>query len=345
MNRTWNSRPILVAVRAPAIAARPILRKAAALAKLYQAPLRFVHVLPIPQSSLARASATIREAAEADLEDRISQLKRLGELAVLRGLPVSTAVRRDYPVQDALIREAMESDARMLLMESNGHGRFTRLFLSNMDWELIRNCPCPLWLSKSVKFDPRAPVLAAVDPLHSHAKPAMLDDIVVANAIEATGARADKVMLCHAFDVREPALIDSPEAYWFAMSQEDQRAHQQDLEQGIARLQRNADIPAENSVVVRGDPAIQLPRLAKKYGASIVVMGAVSRRGLKRVFIGNTAERVLDKLPCDVLVVKPRGFQSPVDRRTYRDRTERPRRHLLTSRRRQSGGDITHVAH
>ena len=34
-------------------------------------------------------------------------------------------------------------------------------------------------------------------------------------------------------------------------------------------------------------------------------MGAVSRSGLKRVFIGNTAERVLDDLPCDVLVVKP----------------------------------------
>jgi hypothetical protein len=37
-------------------------------------------------------------------------------------------------------------------------------------------------------------------------------------------------------------------------------------------------------------------------------MGAVSRSGLKRVFIGNTAERVLNQLRCDVLVVKPRHF-------------------------------------
>jgi hypothetical protein len=37
-------------------------------------------------------------------------------------------------------------------------------------------------------------------------------------------------------------------------------------------------------------------------------MGAVSRSGLKRVFIGNTAERVLESLTCDVLVVKaPHG--------------------------------------
>jgi hypothetical protein len=30
------------------------------------------------------------------------------------------------------------------------------------------------------------------------------------------------------------------------------------------------------------------------------------------VFIGSTAERVLDKLSCDVLIVKPHGFKTKV---------------------------------
>jgi universal stress protein E len=37
-------------------------------------------------------------------------------------------------------------------------------------------------------------------------------------------------------------------------------------------------------------------------------MGAISRTRLQEVFIGSTAERVLDRLPCDVLVVKPGDF-------------------------------------
>jgi len=41
----------------------------------------------------------------------------------------------------------------------------------------------------------------------------------------------------------------------------------------------------------------------------VMVMGAVSRRGLDRIFLGSTAERVLDRLPCDLLIVKPEGFQ------------------------------------
>jgi universal stress protein E len=43
-------------------------------------------------------------------------------------------------------------------------------------------------------------------------------------------------------------------------------------------------------------------------------MGAVSRSGLKRFFIGNTAERVLDLLTCDILIVKPAHFTSRVRR-------------------------------
>jgi len=40
----------------------------------------------------------------------------------------------------------------------------------------------------------------------------------------------------------------------------------------------------------------------------------MSRRGLKRLFIGNSAERLLDDLHCDVLVVKPPKFSARLPR-------------------------------
>jgi universal stress protein E len=61
-------------------------------------------------------------------------------------------------------------------------------------------------------------------------------------------------------------------------------------------------------------PANAIPRLARKIRSDIVVMGAVSRSGLRRLLIGNTAERIVDDLTCDVLVVKPREFVSRVKR-------------------------------
>ena len=46
----------------------------------------------------------------------------------------------------------------------------------------------------------------------------------------------------------------------------------------------------------------------RRSATDFVVMGAVSRTRLQEIFIGSTAERVLDRLPCDVLVVKPGDF-------------------------------------
>jgi universal stress protein E len=66
-------------------------------------------------------------------------------------------------------------------------------------------------------------------------------------------------------------------------------------------------IAANKAHLVCGDPAVELPVLARSIRAGLVVMGAMSRSGLKRIYIGNTAEHALDSLQCDVLVVKPRN--------------------------------------
>lgn len=61
-------------------------------------------------------------------------------------------------------------------------------------------------------------------------------------------------------------------------------------------------MPAE---LHRGEPEDVIPEFVVAEGIDLVVMGSVARRGIPGFLIGNTAERVLDRLPCSVLVVKP----------------------------------------
>jgi hypothetical protein len=49
-----------------------------------------------------------------------------------------------------------------------------------------------------------------------------------------------------------------------------------------------------------------LPTVARSIKAQMVVMGAIARSRVDRLFLGSTAEQVLDALPCDVLMVKPK---------------------------------------
>jgi universal stress protein E len=58
----------------------------------------------------------------------------------------------------------------------------------------------------------------------------------------------------------------------------------------------------------RGMPVGVVPATARKTHSAITVIGAVSRSALKRLFIGNTAEIIMDELSCDLLIVKPAKF-------------------------------------
>jgi universal stress protein E len=68
------------------------------------------------------------------------------------------------------------------------------------------------------------------------------------------------------------------------------------------------DLPAQRIHLEQGSAMDVLPRVVERLGADVLVMGAVSRSRLQELFVGSTAERVLDRIACDVLVVKPGDF-------------------------------------
>ena len=71
----------------------------------------------------------------------------------------------------------------------------------------------------------------------------------------------------------------------------------------IAAAKANG-IDAEHTHQLPGDTKELLPTFARTKSADLVVMGALARWGLKRAILGSTAEKVLDHLPCDILIVR-----------------------------------------
>jgi universal stress protein E len=90
------------------------------------------------------------------------------------------------------------------------------------------------------------------------------------------------------------------------------------MAQGLRDLCKRHALPSSRQVLREGLVADELSRLVRKSRAQLVVLGAISRSGLRRLFIGNTAERVIDEMPCDVLIVKPPQFKSRLPRRGRR---------------------------
>ena len=87
-----------------------------------------------------------------------------------------------------------------------------------------------------------------------------------------------------------------------------------DAEQGVERIVADTGIPvaAEHRHFPQGAARTVIADFAAKAGIEALVLGSVGRSGLPGLVIGETAEAILQRVACAVLVVKPDGFVSPV---------------------------------
>jgi nucleotide-binding universal stress UspA family protein len=57
-----------------------------------------------------------------------------------------------------------------------------------------------------------------------------------------------------------------------------------------------------------GDPLEKILEVAEDCMSDLIILATHGRTGLKRLLIGNVAEKVVRHAPCPVLTVKPRAF-------------------------------------
>lgn len=275
--------------------AQPALDKAKHLAKLADCELELV---------LAEFNSYLEDgyyfdpvqAQQLRYEHGDRRMKELESLAApLRdqGLEVSCTTAWGNPPHLEIVSRVKESKPDLLIKSSRHHSKVSRLLLSNEDWELVRYCPVPLLLVKSQEWASEPVFLAAVDPDHVHDKPAALDKKLIASAQTMAGLAQGSVHLFHSNWV--PPLSG---VYPLV-------ADEQAEDKKLKSLAEANDVQPENCHWSSEDIGHSLAACVEELGVSAVIMGAVSRSRLDRLLVGSTAEKVLDSLECDVLVVKP----------------------------------------
>ena len=306
-------RSILAVVTDPFAAEQLAADKAAALARRLGARLTVFNSFMIPQPVNDVPMGSHKLIIESAIRHRKERLEQTAARWRKQGVKVKVVVEWDYPAHEAIIRALRRQSADLVVTHSHRHGRIARWVLANTDWELIRHCPCPVWFVRSKALSRAPRLLVAVDPFHAHEKPARLDDRLLATAVGLTqhvGGTVDAAHAYHAPIGSAPGTIVEPFRVPSAAHVARERAAL--VARTMARLAARFDIDEKRSHVVEGEPALSIARLVSRRDIDVLVMGAVSRSASARAVIGNTAEKVIDAVDCDVLVVKPAGFRSSV---------------------------------
>lgn len=222
-------------------------------------------------------------------------------------LDIAVDARWDNPRDDAILRKLKDCKADLMVKDTHYHNVLKRSVFTNTDWELIRGCDTRLLLVKPEPWKPQPVIVAAVDPTHENDKPAVLDKSLLNAAGDIARETGGSLHVFHACDAASAYAV-SADSIAFPVSvpvreiAESMRKHHREAMDELLKAWKT-DIEYE-SHFVEGEIRESLLGLIEKVQADIVVMGAVARNALQRMFLGSTAERVLDHLPCDLFIVK-----------------------------------------
>lgn len=181
-----------------------------------------------------------------------------------------------------------------------------------VDMELLRKCPCAVMLVRhgSVAQHPR--VAGAVNVNTVEEAEHTLNVKIATSALHLADLVGGVAMLLHAWlpfaerMIRQHATEDAFATYVDearTRAAADLRKLTQSLSSQFARVPM---------IQRRGKPEDVILEFVATEGIDILVMGTVARGGISGLLFGNTAERVLRKLRCSVLTLKPDDFVSPV---------------------------------
>lgn len=302
-------RTVLIAVLDPSARKQPAIERGEQIAAALGARAIVFHAAfesylsgrPFFDSKrLARSRGWLIDQRSRQLEKRAAALRQ-------RGIPTEVRVVWEEPAHEAIVRASIASDVDLVVTGPQMLPRGRILGASYTEWELLRMCPRPLLLVRAVP--PQAasmPILAALDPTHADDKPAALDTSLARHA--AAFASALGVEL-HAVHCIRPSI--------YALGEDTPTNRQREERKMRAKIRSTltrSRIRADEIHVLHGAVEKATLDLAREIDAQMIVMGAISRRGLKRFAIGNTAERVISEAPCDLLIVKPPGFKPRLGR-------------------------------
>ena len=303
-----TSNNAILAIIEPDIHPFEVVERAAWLARIYGGSVDLLLCDPDvgPLHSGWYLSNEAKEIGEHISAAQTAMIEELADNVRATDIEVTTGILDDRPIAEAIVNQVNERRPRILVKGTHYHSSAERAIFVDTDWQLVRSCPCPLYLVKPKEVRDNPVIVAAVDPTHSHDKPATLDQSIVSQALDIAAKTNGEVHLLHTYHRLTGVGSEATRTFKpikIPMDELDQRIRAEHREK-LDALAASNGIEPDHVHQLPGRTRELLPLFARTEGADIVIMGALARWGLKRAILGSTAERVLDHLPCDVLIVR-----------------------------------------
>ncbi|MBN1239317.1 MAG: universal stress protein [Gammaproteobacteria bacterium] len=222
-------------------------------------------------------SAADAEAQARLIERTQSSIERLVEKSKQDGLKISIRVEANSDWRAAIAKAASASGADLVIKTASPRGPLRRRLMQTGDWTLLRNCSRPILLASPTRSELPKTVLAAVKV---NPDSAVYDEL-----------NRRVVDLSHRIAELLEAELHAVTVY---------------RGEGVffdrQKLADQCRLPRNRVHSVEGSPYEGIAQVAEQIGAGAVVVGSAPRPTGGSV-LGTTAERVIDEVPGDIVVL------------------------------------------
>ena len=212
-----------------------------------------------------------------------------------------------------IIREVAKNRHDLVMITTGRQTKLGRRVLECPSVDLLRHCPCVLWITKGELASRNKRIVAALGGKGRRFQCDIFNAKILRTAVTLAEALGSELHVVHALPLYGGKGLKGnklrPE---LAKYVEDYR--KEIVEQCTSTLtELGVSLSAERVHLLTGTPGNVIADMVRDEGMDLVVMGSVARGGLPGVVLGNTAERVFDQVPCSVAAVKPDDFISLVE--------------------------------
>lgn len=293
---------------------RTALRRAIHLARSNEARLTVAEVIPELPPNIRKLQdlkpvPELEEMAKDDarqrLDDLLSELDTTGltvEKVIQTGTPFLEIIRRVLTAQhDLVIKTAAQPD-----------GLSERIF-GTTGLHLLRKCPCPVWIIRPESEFTLKNILVAVNVFAEHDSEARLNYDLIQLSHSLTQAEQAHLHVVAAWELWMEGYLRTSRHMGSERVEESRRELEYSTGEKLKQLLGPIDDdPKVTTHILAGVPELVIPRVVRDQVIDLLVMGTIGRSGLQGVFIGNTADRILNQVNCSVVALKPPGFETPV---------------------------------
>ena len=260
--------------------------------------------------SIQKATFSLQQRLIRDRTRELEQLFRVvaGRRKQVKPSFVVTSGKDYIEVNGAVLKNNYD----LVIKAASSKSKWSNILFGSLDLQLLRKCPCPVWIIKPRKKIRHSRILAAVD-IAPEEKPSLaLNKTIMELASSLSRLEQGDLHVINAWFLPEEAWLRSKQLSQYksvnSLVRECRAMHKKNLEKLLSGF--SSFSPQVH--LIKGEPDSVIPRFVNNHGIDLLVMGTLARTGVAGIFMGNTAEKILNSVHCSVLAIKPEGFRPPI---------------------------------